>query len=76
MTYSFKNTPPWGTRVAQLVADLTLNFGSGHNLTVYGIKPHIGLCADGADPAWDSLYPPPLSAPTLLVLALFLSISK
>ena len=44
----------------------TLGFGSGHDLVVCGFKPHIGLCADGAEPAWDSLS---LSAPPLLVLS-------
>ena len=33
----------------------TLDLGSGLDLTVHGVEPHIGLCADGAEPAWDSL---------------------
>ena len=37
----------WGTWVAQLVKQLTLNFGSRHDLTVHG--PHIGLCAEQGD---------------------------
>ena len=32
-----------------------LSFGSGHDLTVRGSESHIGLCTDGAKPAWDSL---------------------
>ena len=28
----------------------------------HGYKPHVGLCTDSAQPAWDSL-PPPLTAP-------------
>ena len=46
-----------GTWVAQSVKHLTLDFGSGHDLMVYDIKPHIGLCADSVEPAWDSLSP-------------------
>ena len=26
------------------------NFGSGHDLTVRGFEPRIGLCADGSEP--------------------------
>ena len=52
--------------MAQSVKHLSLNFGSGHDLTVRGIEPHVGLCAE---PAWDSLYHS-LSAPSLLMLAL------
>ena len=32
-----------GTWVAQ---PLESDFGSGHDLTVHGFEPHIGLCAD------------------------------
>ena len=35
-----------------------LEFSSGHDLTVGGTEPHIGVCADGAEPACDSLSPP------------------
>ena len=52
-----------GAWVAQLVKHQTLDFSSGHDLTVHEFKPHIGLCADTAGPAWDSLscslYPSP-----------------
>ena len=38
---------------------LTFDFGSGHDLMVCEFGPHIepsiGLCADSAEPAWDSL---------------------
>ena len=53
---------------------LTLDFcsdhdlGSGDDLAVCGIEPHImGLCADSREPAGDS---PSLSAPPQLVLSL------
>ena len=41
--------------MAQLVKHPTLDFGSGHDLAVRGIEPHVGLQADSAEPAWDSL---------------------
>ena len=34
----------WGAWVAQLVKWTTLDFGSGHDLTVHGIEPYVGLC--------------------------------
>ena len=43
-----------GTWVAQLVKRLTLDFSSGHDLTVREIEPRVGLCADTVEPAWDS----------------------
>ena len=52
---SFKNglmRVPW---VAQLVKRLTLDFGSGHDLVVCEPQSHVGLRADSAEPAWDSL---------------------
>ena len=39
------------TWVGQLVKCLTLDFGSGHGLTVGEIEPDIGLCTDSAEPA-------------------------
>ena len=38
---------------------LTFDIGSGHDLTVHGIEPCVGLCADSMEPAWDSLSLPP-----------------
>ena len=35
-----------GGWVTQLVEHPTLDFGSGHDLTVHGIEPHIGLSAE------------------------------
>ena len=46
--------------MAQLVKHQTLDFGSGHDLTVCGIKLCIGFCADSVEPAWDSLLSLPL----------------
>ena len=57
--------------MAQSVKFLTFDFGSGHDLMVHGIRPHIGLCAASAKPAWDSL-----SACPLLALSLALKINK
>ena len=57
--------------MAQLVKELTLDFSSGHGLSVHEIKPHIRLSADGAELTWDSL-----SLPLSLPLSLSLKISK
>ena len=41
--------------MAQSVKRLTLDFDSGHDLTVGEIELHAGLCAESAKPAWDPL---------------------
>ena len=49
-----------GPGVAQSVKCPTLDLSSAQ---VCEFKPHVGLCADGAEPTWDSLSPslcPPL----------------
>ena len=61
--------------MVQSVKCLTLDLGSSHDLMVCEFKPHVGLCADSAEPASDSLSPS-LSAPPLLSLSLSLSLSK
>ena len=61
--------------VAQSVNCLTVDFGSGHGLAVLEFKPRSRLCADSAEPAWDSLSPS-VSAPLPLVLSLPLKINK
>ena len=53
--------------VAQSVMCLTLDFGSGCDLMVCETEPHIVLCTDSVEPAWDSLSP---SMPPLLMRAL------
>ena len=69
-----------GAWVAQLVKCLNLDFSSGHDLMVHGIKPCIWLCADSMEPAW--VLSPPLSLPLpyvrchLFSLSLSLSLSK
>ena len=60
--------------MAQLVKHLTPDFCSGRDPEVREIESHIGLCAGGVEPAWDSLSPSP-SAPLLLVHAGFLVLS-
>ena len=54
--------------MARSIKHWTLDFGSGHDLTVCGFKPRAGLCVDGVEPAWDSLSP--FSAPTSYSLSL------
>ena len=63
----------WGIWVAQSVKHLPLDFGSVHDLTVYGIEPSIKFCAVRA--CLDSLSPS-LSVPSLLVLFLCLSLKR
>ena len=46
--FLLENRSPW---VAQSVERLTLDFGSGHDLTVREFEPRFGLCADSAEPA-------------------------
>ena len=40
--------------MAQSVNRLTLDFGSGHDVTVPETEPRVGLCAESTEPAWDS----------------------
>ena len=47
----------------KLVKPLTLGLGSGHGLTVRGVEPQDVLCADGSEPAWDSVSPSPCPFP-------------
>ena len=60
--------------MAQLVNYLTLDLssahdhGPGHGLMVPKIEPHVGLCANSAEPLWDSLCPS-LSLPFLCLWA-------
>ena len=48
--------------VGGLVKWLTFGFSSGPDLTICGIKAHVGLHADSMESAWDSVSPS-LSAP-------------
>ena len=61
------------------MAQSSLGFGSGPDLTVGEFEPRMGLCADSAGLAWDSLslslsLSPSLSAPPLLMFSLSLKI--
>ena len=61
--------------MVQSVKRRTLDFGSGHDLTVHGFEVYIGLCTSGAELAGDSLsLSPSLFAPPLCNLSL--SVSK
>ena len=64
-----------GSWVAQLVKGPTLDFGSGHDLTVCEIEPHVGLCSVSTEPVWDSLSPSLLPPQLVHVCALSLSLS-
>ena len=69
VTVLFQDDYFQGTWVAQLVEHLTIDFGSGHDLTVHEFKPCSGLCADNVELAWDSVFPA-VSAPPPLLLCL------
>ena len=56
--------------MAQSVKCQTPDFGSGHDLMVRGIEPHVWVHTLSTESAWASLSPPTLSAPPLLVLFL------
>ena len=43
--------------MAQSVKHPTLDLGSGLDLTVHEFEPHVRLCTENAEPAWDSLSP-------------------
>ena len=45
----------WGAWVAQSVERSTLDFGSGHDLSVGGIESCVEFCANSLEPAWDIL---------------------
>ena len=66
---------PLGVWVTQLVRYMTLDFGSGHGFMVCEFKPHVGLCTDSMEPAWDSLSPSH-SAPPPLMRAFVVSQNK
>ena len=44
-----------GAWMAPLVKNPTLGFSSGHDLMVCEMEPRVGICADRAEPAGDSL---------------------
>ena len=63
--------------MAQLVKHLTLDLGSGRDLTAPEFEPRIGLLADISEAAWASLSLPfSLSLPHLFSFSLSLKISK
>ena len=61
--------------MAPLVKCLTLDLGSGHDLKVCEFEPRVGLCADGAEPAWVSVSPS-LCPSSTCVPSLSLKINK
>ena len=60
--------------MAQSLKHPTLDFSSGHDFTVREFEPHVSLCAECAEPAWDSPSLP-VSASPLLMRAHALSVS-
>ena len=63
--------------MVQLIKHPTLDLGLGHDLTACEFKPLTGLCADGAEPAWDSVSPSLCPSLTCMCsLSLSLKINK
>ena len=62
--------------MAQSVKYLTLDFGIGHDLSVGEFEPHLWLCTDSMEPAWDSLSSSLPAPPQLSLLSLSLSKNK
>ena len=48
---------PGAPGVSQLVKHLALDLDSDHDLSLHRFGLHVGLCADNAESAWDSLSP-------------------
>ena len=65
MVFLLKQTVCRGAWVSQLAESWALDFGSGHDLKVFGFQLCIQLWPVSTEPAWDSLSPS-------LRLALFL----
>ena len=61
--------------MAQSVKQPTLNFGSGYDLMVSEMEPHVGLCAKGSGRSLLRILSYPLSAPHPLMLFLSLKIN-
>ena len=53
--YFSKEDTDEGAWMAQSVEHLTSGFSSGHDLTVSGAEPCVGLLADSLAHGWDSL---------------------
>ena len=72
---SFKKASSTGVP-GDTVKRLTLDLGSGHDLTVCEFKPCIRLCANSVESAWDSVSPLCPSPTCVRVCTLALSLSK
>ena len=59
--------------MAQSVKRLTLDFGSGHDLTVCEFEPQVRLSSDSVEPAWDPLSLSLSAPPRSCFLPLYLS---
>ena len=67
-----ENNNTYTLKIFIKIKPLTSGFDSGHDLIVCEFKPRIGLWADSAEPAWDSLslslsFSPPISKYTLKI---------
>ena len=55
--------------------NVRLDFSSGHDLMVHGVEPHVWLCTDNVEPAWDSLSPSLSACPPFMLSLLLPSLS-
>ena len=55
MTLMIRNTESGNAWVVHSVKHPTLGVSSSHDLMIHEFEPHIWLCADSVEPAWDSL---------------------
>ena len=63
--------------MTQEVKHPTLDLSSGPDLTVHEFEPRVRLCADGLEPAWDSVSPSLSSPPWFMhTCSYFLSQNK
>ena len=69
------NRTSGGTWVAQLVGQMTLGIGSGHDLTIVRMCPESGSVLSLEESTWKPLSPS-VSAPPSLILFLSLKINK
>ena len=70
---TYENETSKGAWMAQTVKCPALDLSSGHDRTICEFKPHVRLCTDGVEPAWDSASPSLCPSPAC---ALSLSLSR
>ena len=63
--FKIENVKSQGTLGAQSIKiQSTLDFKSGHDLRVCEFEPHVGICTDSTEAAWNFLFPSFCPSPT------------